>query len=282
MGTITKSISNTEAAALDRSDEKKSSEFSRDCKTETLELLKTYRKQPSSRLLDRLVKLNIGLVKKEVGYWLCQCSEAYDDLLQVGSIGLIGAIEKFEINRGYAFSSFATRYIRGEIQHYLRDKSSTLRVPRRWLEIYQQAYRVARQLRSDLNREPSDRELSDALGISIAEWQDIKLAYRNRSPMSLDAPLNSHEANSTSLGELVPDPRYHLQQLREDSIRLEEALMRLEGRTREIVEFVYLEDLTQRQVAKMLGVSAVTISRQVKKGLSTLKDLMVEQMVQAA
>ncbi len=251
-------------------------EFSQEDKTTTLELLKVYRTQPSSRARAQLVRLNIGLVKKEVSYWVNQSPESYEDLLQVGSIGLLGAIDRFEVDRGYAFSSFATRYIRGEIQHYLRDKSSTLRMPRRWQELYEQACRNGRLLRAELNREPSDREIVQTLGISMTEWQEIRLAHYNRSPMSLDAPLSNSDENSISLADLVSDPRSSAQNYRDDAIRLEQAFNHLESRTREIMEFVFVEDLTQREVAKMLGVSAVTISRQVKKGLSTLKDVMLQ------
>jgi RNA polymerase sigma-B factor len=251
-------------------------EFTQEDKTKTLELIKTYRTQPSARVRAQLVRLNIGLVKKEVSYWVNQSAESYEDLLQVGSIGLLGAIDRFEVDRGYAFSSFATRYIRGEIQHYLRDKSATVRMPRRWQEIYEQACRNSRLLRAELNREPLDREIAASLGITMSEWQEIKLAHYNRSPMSLDAPVGNSEENSISLADLVSDPKSNTQSYRDDAIRLEQAFNHLEQRTREIMEFVFVEDLTQREVAKMLGVSAVTISRQVKKGLSTLKGVMVQ------
>jgi RNA polymerase sigma-B factor len=253
----------------------KTKEFSAEDKSTTLELLKAYRQAPTAKVRNQLVKMNIGLVKKEVSYWLNQSSESYEDLVQVGSIGLIGAIERFEVNRGYAFSSFAVRHIRGEIQHYLRDKSSTLRVPRRCLELRQHAVKVAQQLRSTLHREPSALELADGLGVSLAEWQEVKLAYQNRSPLSLDAPVRYDEEGAACLAEMVPDSRIH--GLQDDRIRLQQALTHLESRTREIVEFVFLEDLTQREVAKMLGVSAVTVSRQVKKGLTILKCVMAAQ-----
>ncbi|HBC43641.1 MAG TPA: RNA polymerase subunit sigma, partial [Pseudanabaena sp.] len=84
-------------------------EFSAADKNTTLELLKQYRKAPSAYLRDRIVRLNIGLIKKEVHFWAERHSEIYDDLLQVGALGLIGAVDRFELNRGYAFSSFAVR-----------------------------------------------------------------------------------------------------------------------------------------------------------------------------
>ena len=249
-------------------------EFLAEDKTTTLELLKQYRQSPSAYLRDRLVRLNIGLVKKEVNFWTDRHSELYDDLLQVGALGLIGAVDRFELNRGYAFSSFAVRYIRGEIQHYLRDKNSSVRIPRRCLDLQQQSVRIMQKLRNTLQREPSSQEVAKALGVTLVEWQEAKLACQNRAPLSLDAPIRSEEEDAASIGDLVADPKSNMQSQQDEKFRLQQALSLLEQRTREIVEFVFIEDMPQRDVAKMLGVSAVTISRQIKKGLSTLRGVL--------
>jgi RNA polymerase sigma-B factor len=247
-----------------------------DLKHETWQLLRTYQQSRSAEVRNKLVELNFGLVRKETHYWINQCHESYDDLLQVGCLGLIRAIEKFEVSKGYAFSSFAVPYIRGEIQHYLRDKGVTVRIPRRWLALQQQAIGVSRSLREKYNRPPTDSEIAAALEVSPQEWQEIKLAWMNRSPLSLDAPVNDGEEGSTSLGDLVPDYRYRSFQLaQEDQIRLQQALVQIEKCTREVLESVFLHDLTQKQVAEQLGISVVTVSRRVKKGLLLLKDLMV-------
>lgn len=245
-------------------------------KAETLKVFEIYRVDPSQVLRDRLVKLNIGLVKKEAHHWTNQCNESYDDLLQVGSMGLLRAIERFDMDKGYAFSTFAVPYIRGEIQHYLRDKSPTLKMPRQWLVLYNQGYKVITKLRPQIRREPTDAEVAEILKIKVTEWQEIKLACRNRSPLSLDAPVNNDEDDGcTSLGELVQDHKYRSFQLaQEDSLRLQQALSHLEDRTREVVEFVFLKEFTHREVAEMLGISAVTVSRQLKKGLIILKQVM--------
>jgi RNA polymerase sigma-B factor len=268
MATLT-SISDVSAISSISQHSAKVREFSAADKTNTLEMLKLYQSSPSPSLRDRIVRLNIGLIKKEVKFWADRHSELYDDLLQVGAIGLISAVDRFELGRGYAFSSFAVRYIRGEIQHYLRDKSASVRIPRRWLDLQQQSIRVMQKLRNTLQREPSSREVANALGVSLMEWQEAKLACQNRVPLSLDAPVRSEETDSASIGDLVADPRSNMQH--DDKLRLQQALGTLEQRTREIVEFVFMEDLPQCEVAKMLGVSAVTISRQIKKGLSTLR-----------
>lgn len=245
-------------------------------KSESLELLRAYHQSPSAELRNQLVKLNLGLVRKEAHHWVNQCTESYDDLLQVGSMGLIRAIERFDIAKGHAFSSFAIPYIRGEIQHYLRDKGSPVRIPRRWQTLQHQAATVTREIQAQYNRQPTDSELASALQISIAEWQDIKLAFRNRAPLSLDAPMHEDDDGSTSLADLVPDNRYQSFQLaQEDQIRLQQALVQLEKRTREVLEFVFLYDLTQKETAERLGISAVTVSRRVKSGLKVLKKLMV-------
>ena len=244
-------------------------------KHEIWQLLREYEQSPSEITRNKLVNINFGLVRKEAHYWTNQCRENYDDLLQVGCLGLIRAIEKFEISKGHAFSSFAIPYIRGEIQHYLRDKGVTVRIPRRYLALQQQAIGVSRTLREQYNRQPTDSELAAALDISLNEWQEIKLALVNRAPLSLDVPVLDGEEGTTSLGELVPDPHYRSFQLaQEDQIRLQQALFQLEKCTREVLECVFLQDLTQKQVAEQLGISVVTVSRRVKKGLGLLKHLM--------
>jgi RNA polymerase sigma-B factor len=244
-------------------------------KSESLQLLREYQTSACPQVRNRLVELNFGLVRKEAHHWMNQCTESYEDLLQVGSIGLIRAIERFDMSKGHAFSSFAIPYIRGEIQHYLRDKSPSMRIPRRWQALQRQAVWVIRELQVRLNRQPSDVEIAEALEIPVSEWQEIKLACQNRALLSLDAPVKDEENGASSLGELVPDTRYRSFQLaQEDQIRLQQSLTRLENRTRQILEFVFLHDLTQKETAERLGISAVTVSRRVKKGLESLQRLM--------
>lgn len=244
-------------------------------KHQSLRLLREYQQFGSPEIRNQLVHLNFGLVRKEAHHWVNQCTESYEDLLQVGCIGLIRAIERFDTTKGTAFSSFAIPYIRGEIQHYLRDRGCSVRIPRRWQALRQQSVEVTQNLRVKFNRQPTDLEIAVALDISLEEWQEIKLAHQNREPLSLDTPVRDVEEGTTSLGELVPDPRYRSFQLaQEDRIRLQQALANLEKRTREVLEFVFLHDLTQKEVAERMDISVVTVSRRVKKGLDALKKLM--------
>ncbi len=252
--------------------------ISKDIKIDSLFLFQEYQQKPNTNIRNQIMELNFGLVKKEAYHWMNQCNESYEDLLQVGSIGLIRAIERFSVEKGNAFSSFAIPYIRGEIQHYLRDKSSTLRIPRRWLELRQQSVAFVHNFREEYHRQPTNLEIANYLSVSVKEWQDIKLAYQNRKPLSLDISVNNDVENQTSLCDMVADPKNRSFQLaHEDRIRLQQALSELEERTRDVLEFVFLHDLTQKETAKMLGISVVTVSRQMKKGLNLLKKSMIQE-----
>ena len=249
--------------------------IAKEIKLDSLSLFQQYQKQPATHLRNNIVELNFGLVRREANHWLNQCNETYDDLIQIGSLGLIRAIERFDMGKGVAFSSFAIPYIRGEIQHYLRDKSCTLRIPRKWLDQRRKSISFVRKFREEHNRQPTDREIASYLEIPLKEWQDVKLAYQNRNPLSLDVSVNNDQDNQSSLGDLVPDPKYRSFQLaREDRFRLQQALGQLEDRTRNVLEFVFLQDLTQKETAQRLGISVVTVSRQLKKGLSLLQESM--------
>lgn len=235
-------------------------------KQENEKLFVNYRQNRDLRVRNQILELNMGLVRKEVCHWLNQCQENYDDLLQVGCIGLIRAIDRYDIEKGFAFSSFAVPYVRGEIQHYLRDKGYSIRIPRRCLELKNQSNRIVRKLRNELNRQPTDQEIARELGVSLQEWHDVKLAHQNREPISLDINANDEDERST-LGDCLPDHQYRSFQLaQEDKIRLQNALSQLEDGTRKVLEFVFLQDLTQKETADILGVSVITVSRRIKKG----------------
>ena len=254
-----------------------STTITKELKIESQQLFQKYKVGEDLKVRNQIIELNLGLVKKEAHHWMHQCTENYEDLLQVGCLGLIRAIERFDLKRGTAFSSFAVPYIRGEIQHYLRDKGYSIRIPRRWLELKRRANKIIRELRNQLNRQPTDLEIAQKLDIPLSEWQDIQLAHQNREPMSLD--INAHdEDDKTRLVDLVPDYKYRSFQLaQEDKIRLHNALLQLEDRTRQVLEFVFLQDLTQKQTAEILGVSVVTVSRRVKKGIDSMRNLIAQE-----
>jgi RNA polymerase sigma-B factor len=243
-----------------------------------MELLVSYHQNPSVAVRNKLVRLNAGLVRK-IAHRLChQCTEPFEDLEQIGYLGLIRAIERFDPAHGCAFSSFAVPYIRGEMLHYLRDRSGAVKIPRRWQELQKQGQRVRETLTKTLNRQPNDQEIAQALGVSIAEWQDIKLASHNRSLLSLDATISQQIDSSVTLGDTLADSHAQvLQGWEEERHQLQAALNQLEDKTRKAIEFVYYNDLSRKEVSERIGVSPMTVTRRIQRGIQQMSTLLQPQ-----
>lgn len=246
--------------------------------SEDLALFKRYAQQPSVCLRNRLVQLNLGLVRK-VAYQMSRtCAETYEDLEQVAVFGLIRAVERFSPDRGVAFSSFAIPYIRGEILHYLRDRGSMIKIPRVWQELHSKGQKLRRKLRTDLGRSPHDDELAAALGVSTEDWQDCELAWKNRLLISLDVTLGNNTDDTVTLGETLPDTHNLEQQHREEiKLQLQDVFAHLEKRTKDAIQLVCLEELPRTEAAKRIGISPMTVSRHLKKGMQQMNQLLEPQ-----
>lgn len=243
-----------------------------------LELLQAYYRNPSLKLRNKLVQANAGLVHKVACELRNQCSEPLEDLQQIGYMGLIRAIERFNPTQKTAFSSFAIPYIRGEILHYLRDRSGVIRIPRRWQELYKKGKKVRKQLINELGRLPKDTEVARALGVSISDWNECQVAVKNRMLMSLDVKVSQAAEDSATFGEVLIDPRYQVKQkLHEDSLELQGAIEQLEEKTKSVIEFVFLQDLSRNEAAKRMGMSTITITRHMRKGIEQLESLLQPQ-----
>jgi RNA polymerase sigma-B factor len=243
-----------------------------------MELLIAYHRNPSIEIRNQLVRLNTGLVRKIAHRVNRQCAEPYEDLEQLGFLGLIRAIERFNPSQGCAFSSFAVPYIRGEMLHYLRDHGSVVKIPRRWQELQQEAQRVSKELAASLGRLPKDAEMARALEVSLKEWQQCKLATQNRLPLSLDATVSQMVDYPTTLADTLPDARNEaLRHREEDRQQLQGAMSQLEENTQAAIECVLLRGLPRREAAQQIGVSPMTVSRYVKRGVNELVSLMQPQ-----
>lgn len=243
-----------------------------------MELLQAYFHNPSLRLRNQLVELNAGLVRKVSHQVSRKCAEPYEDLEQIGYLGLIRAIERFDPHQGSAFSSFAIPYIRGEMLHYLRDKGSMMRIPRRWQELYARGKKLRKDLIDNLGRLPRDIEISKALGVSVQEWSECQLALQNRLPISLDAVVNNSADCSITFGDTIADPNYQeLRKLEEDRLQLQKAMNQLEEKTKAAIECVFLWDLPRKEAAKHIGISPMTVTRHLHKGIEQLGTILEPQ-----
>ncbi|MEB3830823.1 RNA polymerase sigma factor SigF [Phormidium sp. CCY1219] len=236
-----------------------------------MELLVSYHQNPSLEIRNQLVRLNAGLVRKIAHRVSHQCAEPYEDLEQIGYLGLIRAIERFDPTQGCAFSSFAVPYIRGEMLHFLRDKASSVKIPRRWRELQSRGEKVREALTESLGRPPKEAEIAAELNISLEEWRESKLAGQNRNPLSLDALVSQHVDTPVTLGETLVDSHYQsLQRLEEERQQLQEALNQLEEKTRTAIESVFFQNIPRKVVAEQIGVSPMTVTRWIKRGLEQM------------
>lgn len=250
------------------------------CSTSSLELFRAYSHNRSSvKLRNKLVQLNSGLVRKVAYHLSKQCAEPYEDLQQIGYLGLIRAIERFDPSQGYAFSSFAIPYIRGEMLHYLRDRCSMLKIPRRWQDLYKKGSKLRKKLQMTQGKLPEEQELATLLGVSLKEWQECQLAFQNRLMVSLDLMVGQMIDYSVSFGETLADPKEQLQQkLEEDRLQLQGAINQLESKTKATIEWIYFADLSRKEVAQRIGISPMTVTRHLKKGIAQLSHLLEPQL----
>ncbi len=201
-----------------------------------------------------------------------QTGEPYEDLLQTGFLGLIRAIERFDPDQNRALSSFALPYIRGAVLHYLRDRAHPVRLPRIWQELQARSRREQGRLRARLGRPPREAEVAAALGVSLKDLRACCLAVQQCQPLSLDAPLSHPEAEpAVTLGETLPAPRTMDPEVR---LWLDSALEQLEDRTRQAIAYVYDQDWSRREAAAALGISPMTVTRHLQKGLGQLSQLL--------
>jgi RNA polymerase sigma-B factor len=193
--------------------------------------------------------------------------EPLDDLIQVGTIGLIKAIDRFEISKGFEFSTFATPTIVGEIKRHFRDKTWAVRVPRRLQELGASVTKATTELTQKLDRSPTPKEIAKHLGITVddvAEALESNAAY---STVSLDVTSET----STSIGETFGalDEALEGVEYRES---LKPLLAQLDDREKRILQMRFFENLSQSQIATELGISQMHVSRILNKVLSHLRE----------
>lgn len=195
----------------------------------------------------------------------------YDDLLQVASLGLIYAIERFDIDRGFKFSSFGTPTIVGEIKKHFRDKGWSLRVPRR-IQVLSKKINVAKnKLHQELQRSPTISDIAEYLKVTEEEVLEAMEASHVYSPKSLDMTFNSSsDDKNVRLGDLVGDDDEDYMFF-ENKDFINRMFKKLNDMETKIIKDRFFEDKTQVVVADELDVSQMTISRMEKKIINKFK-----------
>jgi RNA polymerase sigma-B factor len=198
-------------------------------------------------------------------------SESYDDLLQVASLGLLNAIDRFDPSRGTPFAGFAKPTILGELKRHFRDKVWTVRVPRSLHDRLAQVENATEALTLELHRPPSVGELAGKVGIEASEVLEILEAKHNRRPLSLDAPPVGEDPEDASGAEWIgrADGNYDLV---DDRLAMETVLPRLDEREREVLRLRFVEELPQTEIALRIGCSQMHVSRLLRRTLDKLRE----------
>jgi RNA polymerase sigma-B factor len=196
--------------------------------------------------------------------------EAFDDLVQVASLGLIKAIDRFDPDRGTKFTSFAAPTILGELKRHFRDKGWALRVPRDLQERTLAVGREAEELSKQLGRSPKPREVALAVGCSVEEVLEAQQAAASYEAASLDAPTAREDNESAALVDLVGDEDTAYE-LVEDRDAIASTWKDLPDVERAVLELRFMHDLTQGEIGERIGYSQMHVSRLLRRALNRLE-----------
>jgi RNA polymerase sigma-B factor len=222
-----------------------------------------------ARIRDELVTLHLPLVEYLARRFRDR-GEPLEDLVQVGTIGLIKSVDRFDRERGVEFSTYATPTIVGEIKRHFRDKGWSIRVPRRLQEMRLALNLATADLTQDLGRSPTARELAARLGVGEEEVLEGLVSAQAYSTLSLDAPSGSGDDDGSSITDRLGEADQSLEgvELRES---LRPLLAALPSRERHIIALRFFQGLTQSQIAEQVGLSQMHVSRLLAKSLAQLR-----------
>ncbi len=239
------------------------------------ELFLRWRRHRDRLARDELIERFLPLARKLARRYV-QSSEPYEDLVQVASLGLVKAVERFDPDRGFAFSSFAVPTIVGELKRYFRDTAWALHVDRGAQERARKISDAQQKLSSRTGRMPTVDELAQYLEISQEEVLDGLQTAEAYGAVSLDAPLAGEDDEETSRLDAIGEEDERLA-LVDQHATIFVAARHLPSREREILYLRFGEDLTQSEIAERVGVSQMQVSRLLRRSLQRLRELTEER-----
>jgi len=221
-----------------------------------------------AELVNRFLPLARNLARRYAG-----AREPFDDLLQVASLGLVKAIDRFDTERGAAFSSFAVPTILGELKRYFRDLGWSVHVPRGAQEQALKVQEAHERLTTKTGRPPTVNELAEYLELSVEDVLDALETAAAHHSTSLDAPREDRSSGES--GSLVDvfgeeDSRYELV---DETVTISVAARELSARERRVLALRFVNDMTQTQIAQEIGVSQMQVSRILRRALNRLREL---------
>jgi RNA polymerase sigma-B factor len=233
---------------------------------ETLERFFEYRRTKDRRLRDELIQDHLGLALALARRFAGR-GESVEDLEQIATLGLLKAVERFEPERGLAFSTFATPTIAGEIKRHFRDRSWSVRVPRALQELGLRLTATVGELTNELGRSPTLQEIAEQLEVDQEAVLEAMEANRAYATHSLDAQLPGEDR---SLGDTLGGDEPGMDNV-ERQIVVEDLLDTLPEREQAILRLRFFDGLTQTEIAARVGISQMHVSRLLARSLETLR-----------
>lgn len=246
---------------------------------EQLLTYKTCTDEKKKRMLHiNIVENGMNLVKKIAGNISAQSGISNEDLVQVGSIGLIKAIEFFNPQKNTKFKTYASYFIRGEIKHYLRDKASMIKAPRELQELVFKISSAVKQLKEKGIEDPSEDQIADIVGVSVEKIHEVMEIELCKSTLSLDQAISTVDDDDLTLIDKIPSGDYQeFMNSYENKIMLAEAIKKLPKDLQQIIEMSYYEDLNQREISERIHISQMQVSRRLKKALSKMYEIITSK-----
>jgi RNA polymerase sigma-B factor len=238
-------------------------------------LWKRYARFREPTIREELVRRNLPFAKR-LALRYRGASESFDDLLQVASLGLLNAIDRFDPDRGIPFTAFASPTILGELKRHFRDRVWTVRVPRGLHDRMAEVDRAITELTKELQHSPSVAEIADRLELEQTDVLEVLEANHNRRPLSLDRPAGAEEPDEAPPVEWVGEEDQGFE-LVEGRIALDAALPSLDERERLVLRLRFVDDMTQSQIAEQIGHSQMHVSRILRRALTRLREQIREQ-----
>src|SRR5947199_3975886 len=243
-------------------------------------LLRRYHEQGDLQAREQLIEQYMSLVRSLARRYSYR-GEQLDDLVQIGAIGLIKAIDRFDLSRGVELTTYATPNIIGEIKRHFRDRGWAVRVPRGLQELNVRLSKLVEQLTVQLGRSPTIAELAKAAGVE--EEEVLEALESGRAYTSLSLSVGGGGGDDEDIDPLESlGTEEHQYEVSEDRAVLAPGFKALDERERKILQLRFFEGLTQSQIAQQVGISQMHVSRLIRRSLEKIREAIAEEETEAS
>jgi len=249
----------------------KPSQPNHESKQQVIEWIQRYQSEEDQEAQEKLVKHYQGLVES-IARKYSKGKSYHEDIVQVGMMGLLGAIRRYDDSYGKSFEAFAVPTIVGEIKRFLRDKTWSVHVPRRIKELGPKIKSTVEELTSELQRSPKVEEIACFLNISEEEVLEAMEMGKSYQALSVDHSIEADSEGSTvTLLDIVGSQEQGYEKV-DQRLVLEKVLHVLSDRERQIIQYTYLENMSQKDAGEKLNISQMHVSRLQRRAIKKLKE----------